>query len=295
MEERRMRTESNPIGKAIEEFLAVAYKAHPYGQPTVGHMSDLENITRKDADAFFKTYYQPSNMVSVIVGDVDPKEMKRLAETYFGRVPSNPRPEPLRTIEPPQEFERRVTMRLNSQRILILGYHKPDTNDPDNAAYDLLGSILSEGRSSRLDRSLVQDKKLAVNAFGGQGFPGEKYPNLFLFGAFTAPGKTNDELEKAMMAEIEKVKTEPVTKDELDGAKTRYRKQLIDKLRDNTTMAQELAQWQTLTGNWHNLFTYLEKLDKVTADDIQRVAKKTFTVGNRTVAEIEPLETAQAK
>src|SRR3954468_6410528 len=169
MEERRMRTDSNPIGKAVEEFLGVAYKAHPYGQPTIGHMSDLQNLTRKDAIDFFKTYYQPSNMIVSIVGDVDPKEMKRLAETYFGRISSAPKPEPVRTIEPPQEFERRVAMRLNAQRLFILGYHKPGTDDPDHAVLIALGSPLCGVRSSRLNTAMVQQKKLAVQAFGGPG------------------------------------------------------------------------------------------------------------------------------
>ena len=295
MEERRMRTDSNPIGKTVEEFLAVAYKAHPYGQPTIGHMSDLENLTRKDAIDFFKTYYQPSNMIVSIVGDVDPKEMKRLADTYFGRLSTAPKPEPVRTVEPQQEFERRVTVRLNAQRLFILGFHKPGTDDPDNAVYATLGSILSDGRSSRLDTALVQQKKLAVNAFGGPGFPGEKYPNLFLFGAFTAPGKTNEELEKAMLVEIERLKTEPVTKEELDAVKTRFRAGLIKQFNDNTQMAGQLAEWQALTGNWKNLFLYLQRLEKVTPQDLQRVAKATFTPGNRTIAVIEPIETPETK
>ncbi len=295
MEERRMRTDSNPIGKTVEEFLSIAYKAHPYGQPTIGHMSDLQNLTRADAIEFFKTYYQPSNMIVSIVGDVDPKEMKRLAETYFGRLSTAPKPEPVRTIEPAQEFERRVSMKLNAQRLFILGYHKPGIDDPDHAVYVTLGSILSEGRSSRLDTAIVKQQKLAVQAFGAPGFPGEKYPNLFLFGAFTAPGKTNEELEKAMLAEIERLKTEPVTKEELEGVKTRFRAGLLHQFNDNTQMAGQLAEWQALTGNWKNLFLYLQKLEKVTPEDIQRVAKSTFTTGNRTVAVIEPIETAEAK
>jgi predicted Zn-dependent peptidase len=294
-EERRMRTESAPIGKLVEEFLAIAYKAHPYGQPTVGHMSDLDNFTRKDAMDFFKTYYQPSNLTAVIVGDVDPKEAKRFAQMYFEPIPSGPKPEPVRTIEPPQEFERRVTVRLAAQRVLIVGYHKPDINDPDNAVYETLGSLLSEGRSSRLHTALVQNKKLAVNAFGGPGFPGQKYPNLFLFGAFTAPGKTNEELEKAMMQEIERLKNEPVSPEELEGVKTRARVGVINLLKENSPMAGELAQWQVLTGDWRNMFRYLDKLNAVTPADIQRVAKKTFTPGNRTIGVIEPLETAEAK
>ena len=141
----------------------------------------------------------------------------------------------------------------------------------------------------------MQQKKLAVNAFGGPDFPGQKYPSLFLFGAFTAPGKTNEELEKAMLFEIERLKTEPVTKEELDGVKTRFRAGLLNLFKDNTQIAGQLAEWQALTGDWHNLFKYLERLEKVTPADIQRVAKSTFTTGNRTVAVIEPLETAEAK
>ncbi len=295
MEERRMRTESNPVGKLVEEFLAIAYKAHPYGMPPVGFMSDLENITRVDAVDFFKKYYQPSNMVAVVVGDVDSKDMKRLAEEYFGRIHSAPKPEPLRTLEPEQQFERRVTVKLQAQRVLLIGYHKPDKNDPDAAVYDTLGSVLSEGRSSRLQKEIVQNQKLAVAAFGFPGFPGDKYPNLFIFGGFTAPGKTNEELGKAMMAEIERTKTELVTKEELEGVKNRFRSGMMGLFKDNTSMASELAQWQTITGDWRNLFKYLDQLDKVTPEDIQRVAKATFTDGNRSVGVIEPLETAAAK
>jgi predicted Zn-dependent peptidase len=289
-----MRTESNPIGKLVEEFLAVAYKAHPYGLPVVGHMSDLQNFTRQDAVDFFQKYYRPSNLTSVVVGDVDPKEIRRLADTYLGPIPSGPKPEPVRTIEPPQEFERRVTLKMNAQRVVLLGYHKPDINDPDNAVYDALGSILSEGRSSRLNRALVQEKKVAVGAFGQPGFPGQKYPNLFLFGSFVAPGKTNEEVEKAMMAEIERLKAQPVTTDELEGVKNRARSQLIRNFNSNSSMASDLASWQVLTGDWRNLFRYLDKLNAVSPQDIQRVAKQVFTDGNRTVGVIEPLQQVAA-
>jgi len=295
MEERRMRTESQPIGKMIEEFLSVAYKAHPYGEPTVGHMSDLQNITRADAEAFFKKYYIPSDLTAVIVGDVDPQRVRQMAETYFGRIPSSPKPEPLRTVEPPQEGERRVTLKLQSQRLMVIGYHKPDINHPDNAVYDAISSLLSEGRSSRLYRSLVRDKKLAVQAGGFAGLPGQKYPGLFLFFGITAPGHTNEEVEKALDEEINRLKTEPVSKEELDGIKRRARANLIRQLDDNSQMAVQLANFQVLTGDWHNLFKQLEKIDALTPEDIKRVANATFIYNNRTVGVIEPAETTAAK
>jgi predicted Zn-dependent peptidase len=295
MEERRMRTESMPIGKLLEEFLAAAYIAHPYGEPVVGHMSDLENVTRADGEAFFRRYYSPSNLTSVIVGDVDPKRVRQLAEGYFGRIPSGPKPEPIRTVEPPQIGERRVSLRLQAQRVVVVGYHKPGLNHPDAAVYDAIGSLLSEGRSSRLHRGLVRDRKVAVQAGGFSGLPGNKYPGLFIFAAFTAPGKTNGDVEKAFEEEIDKLKTQLVNKAELEGVKRRARAELIRQLGDNFAMCRQLASWKVITGDWRNLFRYLDKINAVTPEEIQRVAKATFTQTNRTVGTIEPLEAASAK
>lgn len=287
MEERRMSIESHPFGKLIEEAMHAAYRAHPYGEPVLGHMSDLQEITRPDAEAFFRKYYQPSNLVNVIAGDVDPKAMKQFAETYFGRIPSGPKPEPLRTVEPPQEAEHRVTLRLQAEPLVLMGFHRPDVNHPDNAAYRALGSLLSDGRSSRLYRSLVRDQKIAVQAFGVTGFPGQKYPELFLFGAFPAPGHTNQEIEKAFARQIERLQNEPVTAEELAGVKRRARANLIHELRDNTQLANNLADAQVLTGDWRNLFRDIDKIEAVTPADIQRVAKSTFVNSNKTVAVIE--------
>jgi predicted Zn-dependent peptidase len=295
MEERRMGIESNPIGKLIEEFLAIAYKAHPYGTHTLGHMSDLQSLTRADAEAFFKKHYLAHSLIAAIVGDIEPQQVRQWAETYFGRLPAGTEPEPFRTVEPAQEGERRVTLRLQSQRVILTGYHKPDINHPDNAVYDAIGSLLSEGRSSRLYRSLVRDKKIATNAGGFPGFPGQKYPGLFVFYAFTAPGHTNDEIEKALDEEINRLKNETVSKEELDGVKRRARANLIRQLDDNSGMAAALAAYQGLTGDWRNLFKQLDQIEAVTAADIKRVTTGTFAPGNRTVGVIEPIETAAAK
>ncbi|MGO9093902.1 MAG: M16 family metallopeptidase [Bryobacteraceae bacterium] len=295
MEERRMRTDSQPIGKLVEEFLHVAYLAHPYGIPTIGYMSDLENLARPDAEAFFKKYYIPSNLTGVVVGDVNPRQAREDAEKYFGRIPSGPKPEPVRTVEPEQGGERRVTLELESQPILLIGYHKPDINDPDEAVYDAISSLLSQGRSSRLYRSLVRDKKIAVEAAGFPGLPGFKYPGLFIFFSVPAQGHTNAESEKAIDAETERLKKEPVTKEELEGVKRRARSGLIHGLADNTNLAMQLADWQALTGDWRNLFRQLDKINAVTPEDILRVSKAVFKKSNRTVGTIEALETAKAQ
>lgn len=294
MEERRL-MESQPVGRLLEEFLSAAYKAHPYGEPVIGHMSDLENLTRADAEAFFKKYYRPSNLIAAIVGNVDPKQVRELAERYFGRIPSGPKPEPLRTTEPVQQAERRVTLWLQAQRTVMMGYHKPDINHPDDAVYDAIGSLLSEGRSSRLYRGLVRDRKVATQVMGFPGLPGQKYPGLFIFFAFTAPGHKNEEVERAIEEELERLIREPVGKEELDGVKRRARASLIRQLDDNMTLAAQLSTIQALTGDWRNLFRQLDKINAVTPEDIQRVAKATFTRTNKTVGWIEPREAAQAQ
>ena len=176
MEERRQRTESQPIGKLIERMLATAFLAHPYKQPTVGYMSDLQRFTLTDAEAFFKKYYVPANMVTAIVGNVKAAEIIPILDKYFGRLPKGEKPAPLRTLEPPQSAELTITLREKSQPIYIEGYHKPSALHPDDAVYDAIAEILGRGRTSRLYTSLVEKQKLAVQAQVGGGLPGVKYP-----------------------------------------------------------------------------------------------------------------------
>jgi predicted Zn-dependent peptidase len=288
MEERRMRTESNPIGKLVEEFLAVAFKAHPYRDPVIGHMSDLKGITREEAIAFFKKYYIPSNMVVAIVGDADPRVVVQLAHRYFDRLPDRPKPSEVRTVEPPQKSERRVVLFEQSQRYLLVGYKKGSATHPDDAVYDMISDILSSGRTSRLYKSLVRDKKIAVQASGFSGFPGTKFPNLFAFFVIPAQEKTNEECLAAVEEEIEKLKTERVGEDELKRVKTKARANLIRSLASNAGMAGQLTYYQMVYGDWRELFRSLDKLNAVTADDIQRVSKEIFVNTNRTIGMIEP-------
>ena len=291
MEERRLSTESQPIGRLLEEFLAVAYKAHPYGEPIVGHMSDLETLTRSEAEAFFKRYYLPSNLTVAIVGDVNAQEVKELAEKYFSRIPSGPKPDPVETVEPPQLGQRRVIVEDPAQPFVLIGYHKPDINHPDNAVFDAITDIMGIGRTSRLYTSLVKAKKIAVFASAFPGMPGDKYPGLFLFYVVPARGRTNQECEEAIYAEIDKLRTELVSPEELDKAKTRSRAGLIRQLASNSGLGAQLTFYEVVTGDWRNLFKQLDDVDKVTAEDIQRVARQYFTTKNRTVGIIETTPT----
>jgi len=287
MEERRLGVESQPVGRLLEEFMGIAYKAHPYGDEVVGHMSDLETITRAEAEAFFRKYYSPSNLTIAIVGDVNPDQVRKLAEKYFGPIPSGPKPDPVETVEPPQLGERRVVVEDPAQPFVLIGYHKPSIHYPDDAVFDAITDIVGMGRTSRLYKSLVKEKRIAVAASGFQGMPGTKYPNLFLFYAVPARGRTNQECEEAIDSEIERLKSELVSPEELAKAKTRARASLVRQLASNSGLAAQLTFYQVVTGDWRDLFRQLDKIDKVTAEDIRRVAAEYFTTKNRTVGIIE--------
>ena len=293
-EERRMRYESSPIGRLILQFISTAFMAHPYGTPGIGWPSDLQSFSATDAKAFFKKYYVPSNMVIAIVGDVDPKTAMPIVEKYFGRIPKSPTPEPLRTVEPPQLAERTVVLRETAQPIYLEGYHRPAVTDPDNAVYDAIEMLMSAGRTSRLYRSLVRDQKIAAQAFGFNGFPGEKYPNLFVFAAVPTPGHSATDMAAPIHAEIERLKTQDVSADELQSVKTRVKAGLLRQLDSNSGLALQLATAQTLFGDWRELFRQVDRIDRVTAADIRRVANKTFDPNNRTVGYNEKVAPAAA-
>ena len=286
MEERRM-SENNPRSKLYEDFLSVAFKSHPYGEPVIGHMSDLQTITMEDARAYYKKYYVPANMTVAIVGDVNPQQVKKLAKIYFGRMPNRPKPEPVETVEPPQNGEKRLVLQEAAQPMIMIGYHVPSMNHPDNVVLDTLADILSSGRTSRLYKSMVKEKKIAVSASASTGFPGDKYPALFVFSVNPSRGHTNQECEEEIYSQIEKLKTEPVTSDELQKAKTRRPASLIRRLESNSGLASQLNSYQVITGDWRNLFRRIDAIEKVSAEDIQRVANEYFTVQNRTVGCIE--------
>ena len=286
-EERRMRTESNPFGRLIEQELAAAFVAHPYGQPVVGWPSDLQSFSATDAANFFAKYYVPANMVTVLVGDVKAAQVMPVIEKYFGRLPKHPAPEPLRTVEPPQRAERQVVLHETSQPIYLEGYHHGSALDPDAPTYSVISDILSDGRTSRLYRSLVRDKKIAVAAAGFSGFPGDKYPNLFIFFGIPTAGHTAPEIGDAIHAELERLKTEDVPADELQAVKTRAKANLVRQLDSNSGLALQLALYQTRFGDWRELFHEIDQVEKVTPADIRRAANATFTAENRTTAFIE--------
>jgi predicted Zn-dependent peptidase len=286
LEERRLRTDNSPIGKMIEAFLDKAFTEHPYKRPVIGYDEDIRNLTRKDVEEFFATYYVPNNLVAAIVGDVKPKEAKKLAEIYFGRYQAKIAPPEVTKTEPSQKQTKELTLELPTQPWYFEGYHRPNLSAPDHAVYEIISGVLSNGRTSRLYKSLIEGKQLALSAEGFSGFPGDKYPNLLLFYAMTAPGHTVDEVAEALDSEIEQLKTELVSDIELNRVKTQLKASLLRTLDSNLGMARLLAEYQAKTGNWQNVFEQLKAIDAVTATDVQRVAKATFTPENRTIGRL---------
>lgn len=290
-EERRMSVESSPQGRLIEQFLAAAYEAHPYGRPILGWPSDLRSFSATDAMNFFHKYYVPSNIVITVVGDLKAATAMPIIEKYFGRIPAGPAPEPLRTKEPPQDALRTIVIHDPSQPLYLEGYHRPDVRDPDDAVYEVMSDLLSKGRTSRLYRSLVRDKRIALAAQGGS-FPGDKYPSLFYFFAVPTQGHTAEEMAKPIHDEIERLKTQDVSDEELESIKTRAKADLIRGLGNNQGLAVQLGEYQAIYGDWRELFRQIDEIDKVTKADIRRVANKTFSENNRTVGVIDT-ETAK--
>lgn len=285
-EERRMRTESQPIGRLIEEFAAVAYTAHPYGRPTVGWNSDITATTMEDAREFYNTYYVPSNITFAIAGDVNPERAKELANKYFGDMKPGPKPPPVYTEEPEQRGERRFTIKGQSQPFFLMGYHTVAQEHPDFQALQLLGSILSGGRTSKLYKRMVDEEKTALQVSAFNGYPGTKYETLFATLAIPNQGVGVDTMETTILDEIEKIKQGEISQEALDRARTNARANLIRSLDSNSGLASSLASAEALRGDWRKVFTDLERLEQVTIEDIQRVAKTYLTKDNRTVGAI---------
>ena len=283
-EERRMRVESNPQGQLVEALLATAYEAHPYHNMPGGWASDIESFRRPEAEAFFREHYTPGNMTIAIAGDVNPVQARRMADKYFGRLRKGPLPPLVRTVEPPQDGEKRAAVASPAQPFLGIAYKRPDQYSPDDAVLDVLSDILSDGRTGIIYKEMVRDKKIALGAGSQATFPSGKYPSLFLFFVVPSSGHSVEENEKALYQIIDRVKKEKVDDDSLQRVKTKLRASLIRKLDSNAGLADELSSYQANFGDWRKLFTELDDYNKVTVDDVQRVAQKYLKDQTRTVA-----------
>ena len=208
-EEYRQRVESNPQGKLLAEVLAAAFKAHPYRNPSGGWPSDIPNLRRTQAQAFFERYYVPGNMTIAIVGDVVAADAKRLAERYFGPMPAKPMPPVATTEEPPQNGPKTVTLEMPGPPLTVVGYKRPSQYDKDDIALDLIQILLSQGRTGMLYSELVQEKRARTASQAVATNPDGRYPNLFVFLLAPAQGHTVEENQRALEDLLQRFKSTP--------------------------------------------------------------------------------------
>jgi len=281
-EERRRSYDAQPEGKLWETFLANAFNAHPNGQPTIGWMSDIENLTRTKAESFLHKYYAPNNAIVALVGDIDPEKTIALVERYFGAIPPGIPVPPVAVEEPQQAGEKRTEVIGDAEPELMIGFHKPTLPAPDDYVFDVIDMLLTDGRTSRLYKKLVLEKKLAtsVSSFGA---PGSRYPNLFIVNATPRAPHTSAEVEEAIYAELERLKTEPMTEKELQQILNHLEFEESRQMASNGGLARNLTEYEAIAGNWRYLIEHRQKVAKITADDVMRVAKQYFTRQNRNV------------
>lgn len=278
-----------------EQVKASAFMAHPYRWSVIGYESDIKNWTKDDLQRYFETYYAPNNAVVVIAGDVNYNNVKQLAEQYFGPIQAQEPPRPVHTVEPEQMGEKRVMVHKKvSTPNLMMAYHVPSTSSEDFYALELMNAILSSGKSSRLYKSLIDEQQLATSVFSYM--PESFDPNLLYVYAVASQGDNEARLEEAILAELEKLKTEGVSERELEKVKNGKLMELYRTLETINGKANTLGSYELYFGDYKKMFSAPQEYEKVTAADIQRVAEKYLTKNNRTVGVLKDLsegETAQ--
>jgi len=283
MEERRMRVESNPFGLLLEQLQLNAFQTHPYRNPVVGYAADIENFSRTEAEYFFLEHYGARNLVTAVVGDIDPETLVPLLKRYFETVPAGPETRPSLGIEGEQKGERRVNVSFPAQPILAMAWHVPGLQHADHAAVDITLRLLGRSRSSRLMRRLIRQEGLAADIEVIGGWPGNRYTNLAVVLAVPTAGAETTAVEGAVYEEMTRLLLEGPPQAELEAVQRVARAELLRGLRTNAEIASALTEYQAKTGDWRGAFDRIDALDAVTAEDVQRVLGEYFRASNRTV------------
>ncbi|NEU08754.1 insulinase family protein [Flavihumibacter sp. R14] len=282
LSERSTGLENSPWNALSDAVNAAAFQEHPYHWTVIGYETDIKNWTKEDLEKYFKTYYAPNNAVVVISGNVKLDEVKRLAQKYMEPIPSNAAPKPVHLVEPPQTGERRVMVQKEvATPYMLIGYHTPETKHKDYYALDILSSILSTGNTSRLYSALVDKKQLAtqIGTSNDETFD----PNLFQIYAVTATGVKEADLEKAIYEEIEKVKKDGITDQELQKIKNQKLMQFYSQIETINGKSNNIGTYELFFGDYRKMFNAPAEYEKVSAADVKRVANEYFKKSNRTV------------
>lgn len=288
IEERRLRTDNNPVSVLFEQINATAYTAHPYEWPIIGWMNDLRQLTREDALGWYRTYYAPNNAVVVIVGNVDAAETFAAVDRAFGAHPRGAPPPIVRAIEPVQQGERRVVVQREAQLPYVtMAFHVPNLHHSDAYPLEVLAGVLAGGKSSRLYKRLVYEKRIARDA--GADFDLTSVdPGLFYVYAQPLPGKTAAQIEAALLAEIAILQRKAPDERELQKVRNGIESGSVFAQDSLFYQAMLLGQYE-MAGDWRVLDRYLPGIERVTAENVRRVAATYLVPTNRTVAVLDPL------
>jgi predicted Zn-dependent peptidase len=282
LSERRTGLENSPWRFLSQSMQATAFQEHPYHWPVIGYEDDMKNWTQTDLERYFKTYYAPNNCVVVVSGAIKTEEVKRLAKKYLEPIPAQPEPPKIHIVEPPQTGERRITVQKEvATPYLMIGYHTPETKNEDYYALNILSSILSTGKSSRLYASLVDEKQLATQVFTDFGDSFD--PNLFNVYAVANKNGNETDLENAIYIEIEKIKKEGITETELQKVKNQKLMEFYDQIETINGKSNNIGTYEVFFGDYKKMFDAPANYNKVTRADVQNVAQKYFAKSNRTV------------
>jgi predicted Zn-dependent peptidase len=286
LEELRQSYETKPDRIIMSQFLQAAFTVHPYRRPIIGWKSDLQFLSKKRTAEFFKSHYAPNNAVLAIVGDIQPEETIAMIKRYFGQIPSQPIPVPTIADEPKQIGERQIQVVLDAEPQLLIGYHKPTIPDFADYVFDVISALLSNGRTSRLYKALVTEKKIAASVYTVNGFPGARYPNLFFIKAIPLTPHTHQEIEDAIYHEIDRLKRESISERDLQKIKNQLQASFLRSLQSNAHLASQLSYYQIIADDWAYLEKHMEIIAKITPEDIRQTAKEYFNPENRTVAQL---------
>jgi predicted Zn-dependent peptidase len=285
-EERRMRTEDDPLGRLYEDFTATAFKSHPYRNPVIGWMTDIFNLTVTRVEQFYREWYVPENFVAVIVGDVQLEEVRSVMEKYFGSVPARKSPPRAITAEPPQKGEKRISVLFDAQPRSFVGWHKPTFPDRDTYVFEVIQFLMTRtGRTSRLYERLVKRDAICQQVESWTG-PGDKYPNLYTVMLVPRAPHTLAEAEKAMLEEVDRLKNEPVGEAELSKIRNQIDAAFLKELETNIGLGKRLGYYYIASRDPDIMDKLREEMKAVTPQDVQRVAQKYLTNENRTTAEL---------
>lgn len=292
-EERRLRTDNEPVSALFEQLSAAAFVEHPYQSPVIGWMNDLDRSTLEDLLRHYRTYYIPNNAFVVAVGDFDAAQLAAQIGAAFSSVPAGPLPPAVRAVEPPQEGERRVQLRRPAELPFVaIGYHVPTSLSPDAPALDVLAEVLAGGKSSRLYEELVYRRRLAREADADYDYF-SKDPSLFVLSAQPLPGKSPAQLESALLAEIERIKGTAPSPREMQKAKNAAEAHFVFAQDSLFYQGMLLGQFE-VAGDWRRIDGYLDAIRAVTPEDVSRVATIYLDADNRTVATLIPTSTGGA-